>query len=358
VPSSLIFAGIVVLWLLILVPTVARCRQEVARPSAASLSGRVLQRPRRTREVDEVPDVDMDGADPAAKVPHLPGQREGRDVEPLAEDLADARGEPSGDEAGAARAEASVDEAGGPAPHEPPAEAPTQDTAAGGLWDYPAPRYRPGRGGFDRTAADVAAHARYAFRRRVVLALLLAAGATAAAAVLASPMLWWPHAAVDVALIGYLAHLRRQVRTEETIRDRRAARMAGARRPAAADPDLDDRVGRGRGAVGTDEHVPFGSADEDEAARNDGSGDVGEGRTAVALDVPAGASGAGQRAGADDAIGCDRRDVEPAPTLPRLRPVAPPSLPSGTAVLGVDDLAPDLPAFDRNRRDYRHAAGQ
>ena len=43
-PSSMIFAGLVVMWLLILVPAVARHRQEVARPSVAALSGRVLDR--------------------------------------------------------------------------------------------------------------------------------------------------------------------------------------------------------------------------------------------------------------------------------------------------------------------------
>ena len=46
-PSSLIFTGLVVVWLLILVPAVARHQQEVARPSGASLEGRVLARPRR-----------------------------------------------------------------------------------------------------------------------------------------------------------------------------------------------------------------------------------------------------------------------------------------------------------------------
>ena len=49
VPSSMIFASLVVLWLLILVPAVARHRQEVARPSVAALSGRVLARSPRRR---------------------------------------------------------------------------------------------------------------------------------------------------------------------------------------------------------------------------------------------------------------------------------------------------------------------
>ena len=56
VPSSMIFASLVVLWLLILVPAVARHRQEVARPSVAALSGRVLARSprRRSQEVDRM----------------------------------------------------------------------------------------------------------------------------------------------------------------------------------------------------------------------------------------------------------------------------------------------------------------
>ena len=40
-PSSLIFVGLVVLWLLILVPTVARRQQEVARLSPAHAVGAV-----------------------------------------------------------------------------------------------------------------------------------------------------------------------------------------------------------------------------------------------------------------------------------------------------------------------------
>src|SRR3954468_4432654 len=64
-PSSLIFTGLVVLWLLILVPAVARHQQEVARVSGASLAGRVLTRPRRRGEghpSEEGDSVDDDGA--------------------------------------------------------------------------------------------------------------------------------------------------------------------------------------------------------------------------------------------------------------------------------------------------------
>ena len=64
-PSSMIFVGLVVMWLLILVPAVARRRQEVARPSVTALSGRVLERtPRRDPDSDREPpagrDVEVD----------------------------------------------------------------------------------------------------------------------------------------------------------------------------------------------------------------------------------------------------------------------------------------------------------
>ncbi len=64
VPSSMIFASLVVLWLLILVPAVARHRQEVARPSVAALSGRVLARSprRRGQEVDRMSERDRTDA--------------------------------------------------------------------------------------------------------------------------------------------------------------------------------------------------------------------------------------------------------------------------------------------------------
>ena len=66
-PSSLIFTGLVVLWLLILVPAVARHQQEVARPSGASLAGRVLARPRRrmqARRNGRLPTEEGDSVDP------------------------------------------------------------------------------------------------------------------------------------------------------------------------------------------------------------------------------------------------------------------------------------------------------
>jgi hypothetical protein len=97
-------------------------------------------------------------------------------------------------------------------------------------------RYRPGRGGFDPEAAELAARARYGFRQRVVLGLLFTALVTGLFAAFALPMLWSVHAFVDLILFSYLGYLRRQVRIEQEIRQRRAIRAARARRALAARP--------------------------------------------------------------------------------------------------------------------------
>jgi len=87
--------------------------------------------------------------------------------------------------------------------------------------------YRPGRGGFDPEAAEIAARAKYTYRQRVVVSLLCAAVVTAIVAAVLAPVLWWLHAIVDVSLVGYLVYLRRQVRIENDIRERRSARLRG-----------------------------------------------------------------------------------------------------------------------------------
>ena len=228
-PSSMIFASLVVLWLLILVPAVARRRQEVARPSVAALSGRVLERP-RPRQVP--------GQGPAMG-------RE-REVDGM-------------DETGLA---GRVNSYHGDDHDDLPAESVGERDDR--RWERPPPRYRPGRGGFDPEAAALAARARYAFRQRVVLAMLIMAFVTGVIAAVAVTGMWWAHAAVDIALVGYLVYLRRQVRLEEAIRERRAARMAGTRRQAAADdPELDAWARRGRELTNRDEQYP-GAEDDPE----------------------------------------------------------------------------------------------
>src|SRR5699024_5718181 len=92
--------------------------------------------------------------------------------------------------------------------------------------------YRPGRGGFDPEAAEIAAQAKYTHRQRVVVALLGAVVVTAIVAAVLASVLWWLHAIVDVSLVGYLVYLRRQVRIENDIRERRTARLKRSGAPS------------------------------------------------------------------------------------------------------------------------------
>ncbi len=325
-PSSMIFACLVVIWLLILVPAVARHRQEVARPSVAALSGRVLERPRRrpNLEVNVMDDVQQSRPD---------ATRTDREDDPVRV--------PAARQDGADRFTAGEESAG-----EEPDEYAGELDSADHRRERPPPRYRPGRGGYDAEAAALAADARYAFRQRVVLAMLVVALVTGVLAAVTFPWLWWPHAAVDLALVGYLVYLRRQVRMEEAIRQRRAARIVGTRRPTAdEDPDLDEWVGRG-GAEAIRDDEPVEARDEsaaiDDPARPDD----------LDREEPERVTGIGEPLSEFAAA-----DAETA--LPRRQPVPPPPLPPGTVLVVADDQDPDLHELDEpTRPDYRRAAGR
>ncbi|HVL84153.1 MAG TPA: gephyrin-like molybdotransferase receptor GlpR [Pseudonocardia sp.] len=332
-PSSLIFTGLVVVWLLILVPAVARRRQEVARPSVAALSGRVLERPTRTRWARE----------------RDAGQRWTQEVDVMHSDD-EPRGVatrmPVAPRVPAARVPA---DRGGP----PPAPEDGDERR----WEHPPPRYRPGRGGFDPEAAALAARARYATRQRVVLGLLLAAAVTAVVALAAVPEAWWVHVGVDLTLVGYLVYLRRQVRMEEAIRARRAARMGGARRldgreatdhPREWDEgsggwaDVPDSDRSDQDSVGWDDDLdgdePATDPDGDDVERVPGTG------------APVGMLPARPREPGGSADG--------SPALPSLQPAPPPPLPPGTSLVEIDEADPDLHDLDGPARlPYRRAAG-
>ena len=184
-PSSLIVVALVVAWLVVLVPMIVRKRQEIARTADSALAARV---------------VHSGGAEEAEEDPV-------RDTE-------------------------EVDEA--------PIEEPTYETYEAA--EEPR-RYRPGRGGYDPEAAAVIARAKYSYRQRVVLAMIVGAVLTAVFGGIVFPQLWYAHGAIDLTLVSYLFYLRRQVRIEQEIRERRAARMRAAQRtyaqsaePAAAPP--------------------------------------------------------------------------------------------------------------------------
>lgn len=166
-PSSLVFAALALAWIVVLVPMVARRRQEVRRTADSALAARVLPR---------------GGAPPGSSGARVRPE----EVPPMPE----------------------ID---------------THDE------EYRQRPYRPGRGGFDPHAAELAARAKYAFRQRVVFGLLLTALATGLLAGLALPIVWWAHGVTVLVLVSYLVYLRRQVRIEQEIRQRRIDRAARAR---------------------------------------------------------------------------------------------------------------------------------
>jgi competence protein ComGC len=198
-PSSLVVVALVVAWLVVLVPMIVRKRQEVAKTGDSELAARVVRSGSGEAELDtEEAAVEED--------------------EEIREDLAE-------------ELVAEVDAA------DAPREVPDDDAGQADMsyYDdgYPR-RYRPGRGGFDPEAAAVIARARYAFRQRVVLAMIIGAILTAAGAAVVFVQLWWAHGFIDIVLVSYLVYLRRQVRIEDEIRERRLARMQRVRRAQAA----------------------------------------------------------------------------------------------------------------------------
>jgi hypothetical protein len=257
-PSSLVFAALAVAWIVVLVPMVARRRQEVRRTADSALAARVLRR----GDAHDRPEEVLDMADDAYE-----------------DDLTDDR-----------------DQADDPDLDERYEDEPVER------------RYRPGRGGFDQEAAELAARAKYAYRQRVVLALLAFAVATGLLAAFAVPMLWWVHGAVDTLLVGYLVYLRRQVRIEQEVRQRRIDRAArGRRRHERVEPEESDSYGS------------YEDADLDSAGTPD---------------APA----------------------EPEPARPR-RPQLPPH--PHAAVIDLDDEDPGLCELDADHlAPYRRAAGE
>lgn len=230
-PTSLIVVAIVFGWLVVLVPLIVRKRQAIARTADSALAARVVRSAEdgaheevAMREAEEAVDDADHETEPELHRDAEPEDSEAGEFQP--EDFnATPKSGPRVDMADPDRDRDLVD---------------TADVEQGSPQAWPHPddvdeprRHRPGRGGFDPEAAAVAARAKYTFRQRVVVAMLLLAVASAIAAAIVMPMIWWAHGAIDAGLVSYLAYLRRQVRIEEEVRQRRLARMAQARRAQA-----------------------------------------------------------------------------------------------------------------------------
>ena len=211
-PSSVIIVALAAAWLVVLVPMVARRRQQVAHTADSALAARVVRS----------------------------GRNEDREEFAMSEETVKSRPSVEDD-----LAELEADLELEDDYEEPEPEPLPQPTRAERAERAERAGYRPGRGGFDPEAAEMAARAKYGFRQRIVVILLTIAVITAAVAGFVMPLVWWGHAAVDVVLVGYLVYLRRQVRIEEEIRQRRLARFNSTRaprRPAPRPPVPEDTV--------------------------------------------------------------------------------------------------------------------
>ena len=237
-PSSLIIIALAAAWLVVLVPMVARKRQEIAQTNDSALAARVVRAgggrgvfaaPAGGREVFAMSDKTHQDAPVERTAGSGVGGYDADDgvgpVDPV--DLEDEFDDGFDDDLDDLDELDSVDE--DLADEEPmtPEEQRTQGRRIGvsSAGARSGARYRPGRGGFDPEAAEIAAKAKYAYRQRVVLSLIAAVIITAVAAVFLWSPMWWANGAAGLALVGYLAYLRRQVRIEEEIRQRRLARM-------------------------------------------------------------------------------------------------------------------------------------
>lgn len=215
-PSSLIIVALAAAWLIVLVPMVARKRQEVGQTADDALASRVVRRGSARGDQRKEHLMSESAAHDRADV----------DEPVMAEDMDDA-----------ADVEVAEDHDVTERDDVDGLEVETDERDDYGAYDDYSTRqppsrrvgYRPGRGGFDPEAAELAARAKYAFRQRVVVALLATVVISAVVAGVVLPLLWWVTGAASAALVGYLVYLRRQVRIETEIRQRRLARLNAAR---------------------------------------------------------------------------------------------------------------------------------
>ena len=228
-PNSLLWIGLVVMWIFVLFPMLADRHPRIRQTTDAALATRVLHRGGSKRRSSRGPASGHD-SDPNWRPSARPERMQSRGID--AEDLMETHAEEP------AETEELDDREVGEAPSAEPAEEfvaeHAEDAEDHGVAAEAAPRgdipVRRGRGGFDPEADAIARAARYSFRQRAVLGLVLAAVFFAALALVVSSTLWWLSALSVVGTVAYLSYLRRQVRMEEEIRRRRMARLARSRR--------------------------------------------------------------------------------------------------------------------------------
>ncbi|AMY19945.1 MULTISPECIES: divisome protein SepX/GlpR [Nocardiaceae] len=210
-PNSVIWIGLVAIWLFVLVPMLVKSRPRIRRTTDVALATRVLHRGGAVLRGER---------GPAA------GHRSDPDWEPTDTHSSDVR--------------ISDDPTDSPDPEE---AMQTDEHEAEHDDEYFADDFVPrrrGRGGFDPEADAIARAARYSFRQRAVLGSVFVIVMSAALGFLAAPLFWWVFGVTVVGLGAYLFYLRRQVRIEEDIRRRRMQRLQRSRLgvESATDPEL------------------------------------------------------------------------------------------------------------------------
>ncbi|MEU1952632.1 gephyrin-like molybdotransferase receptor GlpR [Nocardia rhamnosiphila] len=283
-PNSILWIGLVVLWVFVLFPILADRHPRIRRTTDTALATRVLHRgdskrrkgsgharkkrttrPYRKRHhandaedpmstsaeengtaADEEQPDEVVGDRPGGAEPESGADGTAHDSEPGDgwdhEEFE--RGEDCDEEVGSPeRAEANV-----PA-RIPPVRATTR--APDPELEYDEEDFVPsrrGRGGYDPEADAIARAARYTFRQRAVVALVLGAVLCGGLAVAVAPIFWWGCGGAVLSLGTYLGYLRKQVRIEQEIRRRRSARLGGRDQESAGHGPADAGTASPRGA--------------------------------------------------------------------------------------------------------------
>lgn len=279
-PNSILWIGLVVLWVFVLFPILADRHPRIRRTTDTALATRVLHRGDSKRRK---------GSGHARKKRTTRPYRKRHHANDAEDPMST-----SAEENGTAADEEQPDEAVGDRPGgfepESGADGTAHDTESGEGWDddesdrdeesrsaehsetnvparippvratmrAPDPELeyddedfvpsRRGRGGYDPEADAVARAARYTFRQRAVVALVLGAVLCGGLAVAVAPIFWWGCGGTVLSLVTYLGYLRKQVRIEQEIRRRRSARLAGRGQDTAGHGPTDTGTASPRGA--------------------------------------------------------------------------------------------------------------
>lgn len=247
-PTSLLLAAVVLGWLFILVPMIAKYRQSVPRSSDGTGRFRVLQRKsgegRKVRwgrrddsdfadlEPEELDDVDLQKQiletddEYVAETAEYDDDLMDASLDDVYEDEVDEYAETDDyvDDFAEYDDEEEID---APTPLRAADRDPDVD-------DFDNERYRPvpvrhGRGGYDPEQAELTRTYRFQRRRRVTLALTLLTLISGVAGQFLASAAWYASGVFAALLVGYLFYLRRQVKVEADIRARRMARLRRAR---------------------------------------------------------------------------------------------------------------------------------